>query len=101
MPSAIVVRVDAELRPLMPRFLENQGKALVNLREACDAQQFDRVRELGHTMKGVCGGYGLHELTELGARLEEAAKIGNRGAIETLLSAVSDYLERLEIVFDA
>jgi HPt (histidine-containing phosphotransfer) domain-containing protein len=101
MSTTIVVHVDAELEPLMPRFLEHQQEVLAELRAATAQGNFARLKEIGHSMKGVCGGYGLDRLGELGASVELAAKQQDRETLVLLVRAVADYLDRLDIVFDA
>jgi HPt (histidine-containing phosphotransfer) domain-containing protein len=44
------------------------------MQETLDRADFDRLRTLGHNMKGSATGYGFPVLSEIGASLESAAK---------------------------
>lgn len=93
----IAVRVDADIRNLVPHFLENRRKDLEFIRGAVDSGDFDAVRTLGHNLKGVARGYGFDDLTELGLQLQEAASASDRSRILQLHQRLSDYLERVEL----
>ena len=50
-------------------------------------------------LKGNAGGYGLDELGDIGARIEEAAKKNGTDEIQTCVGEIRDYLSRLEYEF--
>ncbi|MBI1943180.1 MAG: response regulator [Betaproteobacteria bacterium] len=93
----ISVRVDADIRNLVPHFLENRRKDLEVIRGAVDSGDFDALRTLGHNLKGVARGYGFDDLTELGLQLQEAASASDRSRILQLHQKLADYLERVEL----
>jgi len=61
---------------------------------------YERIRILGHSIKGSGGGYGFDTITELGARIESAAMMGDRVQIMQALEALNEYLERVQVVYD-
>jgi HPt (histidine-containing phosphotransfer) domain-containing protein len=98
--TPIIVHVDPELEALIPRFLANQRKAVVAMRQAWEAHDYPTLRDLGHRMKGAAGGYGFDALTDLGWAIEEAAKANNALDLQQSLEALGAYLNRLEVVYD-
>jgi hypothetical protein len=50
-------------------------------------------------MKGTGGGYGFPRLTELGAALEDAAKLSDAATVKASLEDLVLYLEKVELVF--
>jgi hypothetical protein len=54
---------------------------------------------LGHGIKGAGGTYGSAVISRLGEHIEQAAVERNAGAIEADVTALNDYLERVELVF--
>ena len=96
----IVVNVDEDLEELIPGFLENRNKDIQLLRDAISGNDIARVQSIGHSLKGVGGGYGFDGLSEIGASLEIAAKENNTSVIEEKIAALVDYLERVEIVYE-
>ena len=96
----IVVVVDIDLEELIPGFLENRNKDVPILRQAYSDQDLVKLQSVGHSLKGVGGGYGFDMLSEIGAEIETAAKQSNLDVMEELINRLSDYLERVEVVFE-
>jgi HPt (histidine-containing phosphotransfer) domain-containing protein len=97
----IIIRVDSDLEDLIPGFLENRSVDIQSILNALAQDDFASIVKLGHTMKGVGGGYGFDAITDIGRAIEQAAKDGNPEKIKQSLSELSDYLERIEIVFES
>lgn len=70
------------------------------LHEALEQGRLDTVRRLGHSMMGCGGGYGFYVITEIGAKLEQAAKGGDADAIRTQVERLARYLANVEVVHD-
>lgn len=64
---------DAALRALVERFVRELPDTLATFKAAANAGDWEQVRSLGHQLKGVAGGLGFPQLTELGAEIERAA----------------------------
>jgi HPt (histidine-containing phosphotransfer) domain-containing protein len=92
------VRVSAELRDLIPRFLQNRSADVAALEAAIARGDFAAARRTGHSLKGAGGGYGFHEITRLGAEIEACASAGGAG-LERLARELADYLASVDIVF--
>lgn len=97
----IIVRVDPDLEDLIPGFVENRHKDIQSVAEALAQHDFAAIAKIGHTMKGVGGGYGFDAITEIGRLIEQAAKDKNPQKIKASLNELSDYLERIDIVFES
>jgi HPt (histidine-containing phosphotransfer) domain-containing protein len=95
----IVVNVDAELEDLVPGFLENRRSDVGKMRTALSTGEFDAIRVLGHSMKGSGGGYGFNAITDIGRRIEDAAKVRDSDSIVRAIDELSDYLERVDVVY--
>ena len=95
----ILVKVDPDLEELIPGFLENRGKDLTKLRAAMDRKDLPAIQSIGHSLKGVGGGYGFMRLSEIGAELEVAAKNGNAAPLPDLINALADYLSRVVVEY--
>jgi HPt (histidine-containing phosphotransfer) domain-containing protein len=96
----IIVSVDSDLEDLIPGFLANRRKDVNSLREALDGNKTESLRSIGHSLKGVGGGYGFTGLSEIGAEIEKMAKAGDISAIGELINKMADYLDRVEIVYE-
>jgi hypothetical protein len=100
MVERIKVSIDPDLEDLIPGFLANRRNDVDRIRELVERGDFQQVRLIGHSMKGAGGGYGFDPITDCGARIEEAALLEDGLGVEAAVSALADYLARVEPVFD-
>ena len=100
MADKIVVTVDIDLEELIPGFIENRKKDIGSLKDSLANGDVENLRSIGHSLKGVGGGYGFNGLSEIGAKIETIAKSGESTGIEDLINEMDDYLSRVEIVFE-
>ena len=77
----ILVRLDAEMQEIVPKYLRNRAADCVALCEQARAGIFTEARRLGHNMKGNGGAYGFVEISRLGAQIEIAATHGDANAL--------------------
>jgi HPt (histidine-containing phosphotransfer) domain-containing protein len=66
--------VPADLRHLVPGFLDRREKEIGELRDLLSRGDFLGIREIGHRLKGTGGGYGFQRMSDLGFEIETAAK---------------------------
>lgn len=96
----IVVRIDAELKDLIPGYIQNRYKDIEIMSKALESGDYETIRTLGHSMKGSGGGYGFEAITEIGANLEKWAKENNGDEIRGEINELSDYLKNIEIIYE-
>lgn len=95
-----IVYVDEDLKELIPGFLENRYEDITNLKTALHDKDFETLRKMGHSIKGVGGGYGFDYVTELGYNIEEAAKAEDVSNISKLIDELKDHLDKVEIKYE-
>ena len=98
--ATIVVRVDRDIKDLIPEFLENKERDVNAIAAALTQQDYETIRVLGHGMKGSGGGYGFDMITEIGAALEQAALNGQDQDIRKWIDELEDYLGRVQVVYE-
>ena len=96
----IRVTVDRDLEDLIPGFLARRHEDARKIRGALEGSDLETLRVTGHSMKGTGGGYGFLGLSEIGARIEQAAKSADLDAARAGLVELEDYLARLEVHFE-
>ena len=96
----IRIHADPVLQELIPGYLENRGKDLLVYQEALENENFDTIAILGHSMKGSGGGYGFNDLSTIGRAIEKAAKNRDKDSIRKNILDLTDYLNKLEVVYD-
>ncbi len=95
----IIVQCDPDLEDLIPGYINNRQKDIIALRQCLSVDDFDKMRTLGHSMKGSGGGYGFDSITELGARIENAALASDPDEVEQVVLELEDYISRVEVVY--
>ncbi len=99
MVEPIRVRVDRELSGLVPRFLGNCRRDVGLVEDAIAKSDMDTTRRIGHSLKGVGGGYGFAEITRLGAAIEAAAIANEPQQALAALSALAAYLDAVQVEY--
>ena len=94
----IAVRVDPELKALIPKFLEKRANDLQELKEALKANDLERIRRTGHRLKGKGSGYGFPGISKVGDALEHAVSLRDVFSIREAIEELASYLARIEIV---
>ncbi len=75
----------AVVRGLIPGYLRNREPEPDRIMEHLTAGDFEAIAVIGHKLKGSGASFGLMALTELGAKLEKAAKMRYDPEIRTLV----------------
>jgi len=99
MGGKITVKIDPDLKELIPTYLEHVAQHLGAMTQLLKAGDFDALWKVGHQLHGSGGGYGLDFLTECGVRVEATAKKQDKQAVEAQINELKDFLERLDIVY--
>lgn len=98
--ETVRVSIDPDLQDLIPGFLENRRHDIQVLQRAVAVQDFETIRTLGHRMRGDGGGYGFSMISEIGHALEKAALEKHTPDITAGVQELTDYLDRIEIIYE-
>jgi HPt (histidine-containing phosphotransfer) domain-containing protein len=98
MMQRVPVEVDPDLIDLIPDFLARKRADLLTLKDALERGDLRTIAALGHKVKGEGGSFGFDIMSEIGAALETTAKKGDGESARQLVSDLSDYLEKIEVV---
>jgi HPt (histidine-containing phosphotransfer) domain-containing protein len=98
--DAYKVKIAKDIADLIPVYLANRKKELEALRAALAAADFEKLRQLGHRMRGVGNSYGFERVTSLGKEIEEGARSGDKSSLEAHVAAYGDYLSKLQITYE-
>lgn len=98
--TRISVRPPAGIEEAIPLFLESTREDLQALSRFLNAQDYSRIRFIGHDLKGSGGGYGFDPISEIGKSIEEAAKRSDSGEISRQIAVLTDYLDRVDVILD-
>ncbi len=95
--EGVVVVTDPDAAELMPGYLKNRRLDLQQMVDALEQHDLERIRLLGHSMKGSGGSYGLDQISEIGEALESAATTGDTDTISRQMDQLRDFLERVRV----
>jgi HPt (histidine-containing phosphotransfer) domain-containing protein len=96
----IIAHVDPDLSDLIPGYLKNRQKDIKTINKALKTSDFDKIRTLGHSMRGSGGSYGFMPISKIGETIEKAARIKNPDQVKDGLAELSDFLKRVTLVYD-
>jgi HPt (histidine-containing phosphotransfer) domain-containing protein len=96
----IIAHVDPDLRDLIPGYLESRQRDIETIKKALIASDFDKIRVLGHSMRGSGGGYGFMPISKIGEAFEKAAKENDPDKVNNQLAELSDFLKRVTLIYD-
>ena len=96
----ITVHIDSDIKELIPRFLDGRRKDIGVIQDLLKHEDFKSIQTLGHSLKGNGAGYGFDRLSEIGGAIELAAETNNLDQIEKSLHQMTDFLDRVNIIYD-
>lgn len=95
-----IARVETDLESLIPAFLNNRKKDIIDLRAAVKAQDFANLERIGHILKGVSASYGFDKLGEYGASLETNARTKSIDECAKNVELMDIYMKDVIVVFE-
>jgi len=99
MDGRITIKIDEDLQDLIPGYLENRRKDIAAIAEALSRGDYEKIRVIGHSMKGSGGGYGFDAITAIGRGIEEAAKAHDGEKIRGGAAELDAYLKSVDITY--
>src|SRR4051812_41948517 len=95
-----LAKVAKDIADLIPTYLSNRKKELESLRAALAAADFEKLRQLGHRMRGVGNSYGFERVTSLGKEIEDGARSGDKDSLASHIAAYADYLSKVQVAYE-
>lgn len=94
---------DPDIRDLAPQFLNNRIKELSTFELAVEANEFDAIKKLAHTWKGISRPYGFIYLETLSKKIESAAQRmpPDKVQIVKILKVLHSYFNRVNAFINA
>ncbi len=81
---------------LAPRYLKNVEKELSKLQAAQAGEEYPSLQRIGHNLNGTGGSFGFPRITELGARIEQAAKDRTIDVIRPAIDELASYVAQVQ-----
>ena len=93
------IEIEADLRDLVPNFLEHKRADIGTIRTAIDQKDYETISQIGHKMKGEGGSFGFDAVTAMGSVLEQAALNKDLTSVNHTLDELVEYLESIDVVY--
>lgn len=94
-----VEKIDSALREIVPDYVKRLEREWEEMDSALKKSDFLTIGRIGHNWKGSGGGYGLHQISEIGLGLEKAAPAKDAVSVAALIAQGQTYLRELEIEY--
>jgi HPt (histidine-containing phosphotransfer) domain-containing protein len=94
-----IIEVDNELEEIVPNFLKNREKDLIELKNLLASDDIEGIEKIGHKVAGSSGGYGFHELGKICKELELKAMDKDSAPLGGLIQQYEDYITHLEVKY--
>lgn len=94
-----IVRLDAEMKALIPDFLKHRAENAQTILDAVDAGDYEALRSLGHAIEGTGGAFGFIGIAHIGHSLRQAAIDEDRDQAQRLAGELASYVRRVKIVY--
>ena len=88
--------MEPSIAGLAPRYLKNVQKELNTLQAAQAAEDYPSLQRIGHNLNGTGGSFGFPRITDLGARIEQAAKDRAVDEIRPAIDELASFLQRVQ-----
>jgi signal transduction histidine kinase/CheY-like chemotaxis protein/HPt (histidine-containing phosphotransfer) domain-containing protein len=95
--ARIRVVVEPDMRDVVPGYLEKRRAELLSCYDALAKGNLASIQAVAHKMKGTGAGYGFPFLTEIGEKIETAAREGHADELKVRIAELASWLERLDI----
>ncbi len=99
-PSRYIIHADPDIRDLIPTFLCNRETELSLFLHAANENDFEKIMDLAHKLKGSAAGYGFMRLSEIACALEKAGKDQDSAAVTGCISQIQDFLSRVQVIYE-
>ncbi len=88
--------LDSTMEMLKPKFLQKREQDVAALETALRVGNFDRIRTIGHRIKGLAGSYGFDQIGRIGGALEQAALAKDVQTIARQIAELAQALARVQ-----
>ena len=93
--DAMEAQFREKMKDLVPRYLADIRQDVVLLEGLLEQGNLERIRSIGHVLKGTGSSFGFPELTYWGAAIEESALQADLRKLREQIAAVVAFLARL------
>jgi HPt (histidine-containing phosphotransfer) domain-containing protein len=95
----LTVTIDNEIEPVMPVFFKCRREDLVAIDQALANGDYQKIKGIGHKIKGAGGSFGFDAIYRIGKEIEAAAEVSDHAGIAALRGKLTTFLEQVNIIY--
>ncbi|MFH1853380.1 MAG: Hpt domain-containing protein [Candidatus Neomarinimicrobiota bacterium] len=84
---------DPEFQELIRQYVQYLSDNLPEVKRNLTEKDYLKIQKFGHNLKGSGGGYGLNEISAIGQKIEETAKLQDYEKIKELIDEFDQLLQ--------
>lgn len=92
------INIDPELADLVPLYINRKSEEIMLMFEALEADDYEKIEFLAHSIKGTGKSYGFQTITDIGNFIEKSAKEKDKKSIKENIKALEIYVEKVKKV---
>ena len=89
-------KIDPVVERLLPNYIKSRRLEIFQLQRLLAENDFDKIRMIGHNLRGSGGLYGLSPISELGKQIEELALDNDQKGLDKSVQALHYFLDNLD-----
>ena len=90
------LEIDPIVKSLLPNYLKSRRLEIFKLQRLLADNCFDKIRIIGHNLRGSGGLYGFERISEIGKQIEESALISDQDGLGKSIQALHYFLSGLD-----
>jgi len=94
------VSVDIDLKEITERFLSDVQTFIAEIDQGIESGDFDKVRGIGHKLKGIGGSFGFPFISEVGEIVEHSAQTKDGESLKEQHRALVEYMNITEVFYE-
>lgn len=91
-----IVVDDPVVQELLPGYLNRREQEVLTLLRLLDDNEFEKIRIIGHNLKGSGGLYGVDLISEFGHQIETAALAANAEQLNESIQNYKSYISKID-----
>jgi len=101
MNTGATYNIPEELKDIIPAYLERRKEDSAQLNDLMAKKDFAGIMRIAHKLKGNGASFGFDHITELGDRMNDAAKSENSEEVKKVIQEFENEIQQIKFNLDA
>jgi len=87
--------IDPVVQSLLPNYIKSRRLEIFQLQRLLAENSFDKIRIIGHNLRGSGGLYGLQTISDIGQEIEDCALVSDHQGLGAAIKNLHDFLNNI------